>query len=100
MHIFAAVALLTFLLLPPAHAVALWSGGLFVYYSVTAFGQPEHTGRREWPAMQAWLGQQLERFLPAWLGERLGHRQGLRAWRGMDLGNLVRFRLCAQPGSA
>jgi 2-acylglycerol O-acyltransferase 2 len=70
MHIFCAVAALTFLALPAAQAVALWAGGLFVYYYVTAAGQPEHTGRREWPAMQAWLGAQLEeRFLPAWLGE-------------------------------
>ncbi|KAL4452259.1 hypothetical protein ABPG75_007921 [Micractinium tetrahymenae] len=68
MHLFAAVAALTFIVLPTAHAVALWVGGMFVYYSVTAFGQPEHTGRREWPAMQAWLGQQLERFVPSWLG--------------------------------
>lgn len=37
--------------------------------SATAFGQPEHTGRRDWPAMQAWLGEQLERFVPSWLGE-------------------------------
>lgn len=68
MHIFCAVAALTFMVLPAAHAGALWVGGMFVYYSVTAFGQPEHTGRREWPAMQAWLGAQLERFLPTWLG--------------------------------
>jgi hypothetical protein len=81
MHIFCAVAAVTFMVLPPAHAAALWLGGLFVYYSVTAFGQPEHTGRREWPALQKWLGEQLERFLPQWLGEcgrqemgRGGHR--------------------------
>lgn len=68
MHLFSAVVALTFLALPTPIAAALWAGGLFVYYSVTAFGQPEHTGRREWPALQAWLGAQLERFLPAWLG--------------------------------
>lgn len=75
MHIFCAAAALTFLVLPSHHAAALWVGGLFVYYSLTSFGQPEHTGRREWPAMQAWLGAQLERFLPAWLGEG-GSRAG------------------------
>ena len=69
MHIFCAVAALTFMVLPPAHAATLWVGGLFIYYSLTGFDQPEHTGRREWPAFQAWMGLQLERFLPAWLGE-------------------------------
>ncbi|PRW56972.1 Diacylglycerol O-acyltransferase 1 [Chlorella sorokiniana] len=68
MHLFFAVGVLTFMVLPATTATALWLGGLFVYYSATAFGQPEHTGRREWPAFQAWMGAQLERFLPAWLG--------------------------------
>ena len=76
MHIFCAVAAVTFMVLPSAHAAALWLGGLFVYYSVTAFGQPEHTGRREWPALQTWLGEQLERFLPQWLGECGGQGMG------------------------
>lgn len=68
MHLFFVVGVLTFMVLPATTATALWLGGLFVYYSATAFGQPEHTGRREWPAFQAWMGAQLERFLPSWLG--------------------------------
>ena len=32
MHVFVAVVALTFMVLPPAHAAALWLGGLFVYY--------------------------------------------------------------------
>lgn len=72
MHLFFVVGVLTFMVLPATTAAALWLGGLFVYYSATAFGQPEHTGRREWPAFQAWMGAQLERFLPSWLGERAG----------------------------
>jgi 2-acylglycerol O-acyltransferase 2 len=39
-----------------------------VYYSATGFGGAEHTGQREWPAFQEWLGDEAERVLPAWLG--------------------------------
>lgn len=82
MHLFFAVGVLTFMALPAYTALALWLGGLFVYYSATAFGQPEHTGRREWPAFKDWMGAQLERFLPAWLGAP-GRGQG-RKRAGLD----------------
>lgn len=85
MHLFFAVCVLTFMVLPATTAAALWLGGLFVYYSATAFGQPEHTGRREWPAFQAWMGAQLERFLPAWLGALGGSWEGgAWGWAGWE----------------
>lgn len=44
MHMFCAAMGLTYRLLPAAYATTLWAGGLFVYYMLTSFGEPEHTG--------------------------------------------------------
>jgi hypothetical protein len=44
MHVFCAVVGLTFKVLPAAYASSLWAGVLFVYYMLTGFGEPEHTG--------------------------------------------------------
>lgn len=44
MHIFCAVVGFTFKLLPATYAASLWGGALFVYYMLTSFGEPEHTG--------------------------------------------------------
>lgn len=44
MHIFCAVVGLSFKVLPAGYAATLWAGGLFVYYMLTSFGEPEHTG--------------------------------------------------------
>ena len=79
MHIFAAVVLLTFMALPPGVAGAAWGGGLVAYYALTSAGEPEHTGRREWPAFAGWLGGALERALPAWLGSFQVVVEGLAA---------------------
>ncbi|GAB4819039.1 hypothetical protein N2152v2_006085 [Parachlorella kessleri] len=68
MHLFCVVVGLSFKLLPAAYASSLWAGVLFVYYMLTSFGEPEHTGRREWPKAQEWVGRALESALPAWLG--------------------------------
>ena len=68
MHILVAAVTLTFLVLPPLHAFALWAGGLGVYYGATGLSGAEHTGRREWAAFQEWLGAEAQRVLPAWLG--------------------------------
>ena len=37
-------------------------------FSLTSFGEPEHSGRREWPALQAWVGRRLEGVVRDWLG--------------------------------
>ena len=43
-HSFATVVVLTFFLLPANYAAAFWVGSLTVYYLLTGFGAPEHTG--------------------------------------------------------
>lgn len=72
-HIVVTVVILSFLLFPPLHATALWTGSLAVYFSITGVpftGIPgaEHTGQRQWPAFQRWLGHWTEKCLPLWLG--------------------------------
>ena len=44
-HAFATVVILTFFLLPSHYAAAFWIGSLTVYYLLTGFGAPEHTGK-------------------------------------------------------
>lgn len=67
-HLFTALLVGSFLILPTMYATTVWLGLLFVYYCCTALGGPEHTGRREWHAFQDWLGRELETVLPKWLG--------------------------------
>lgn len=50
-HSFITLVMLTFFLVPPNYAAAFWIGSLTVYYLLTGFGAPEHTGtlRRLYP---------------------------------------------------
>lgn len=43
-HSFCCALALTFVALPFPAWVALWAGSLFLYYALTAYGSPEHTG--------------------------------------------------------
>ena len=43
-HFFTASLALTFIAMPFPAWTALWGGSLFIYYALTAFGAPEHTG--------------------------------------------------------
>ncbi|KAK9814027.1 hypothetical protein WJX73_009556 [Symbiochloris irregularis] len=67
-HMFAAVFSISFLLLPLNYAAAFWVGSMTVYYLSTTVGEPEHTGRREWPRLQEWLLARLEPALAEWFG--------------------------------
>jgi hypothetical protein len=44
---------LTFVAMPFPAWTALWAGSLFIYYSLTAYGAPEHTGASQVPASRA-----------------------------------------------
>ncbi len=44
-HTFATTVVLSFFLLPSQYAAAFWVGSLTVYYLLTGFGAPEHTGK-------------------------------------------------------
>ena len=44
MHFLCASLALTFIAMPFPAWTALWAGSLFIYYALTAFGAPEHTG--------------------------------------------------------
>lgn len=68
MHVVISCVLLSFTVLPTVYAGAMWIGALVLYYSLTGNGDAEHTGRREWPAFQDWIGREVERVLPKWLG--------------------------------
>ncbi len=43
-HMFCCALALTFVAMPFPAWTALWAGSLFIYYSLTAYGAPEHTG--------------------------------------------------------
>lgn len=43
-HIFCCIVVTSFFVMPPSFASALWAGSLMVYYGITGFGEPEHTG--------------------------------------------------------
>lgn len=48
-HLFCCVVATSFVLLPAAHASAVWAGGLLLYYLLTSQGVPQHTGARPRP---------------------------------------------------
>ncbi|CAK0784954.1 hypothetical protein CVIRNUC_008159 [Coccomyxa viridis] len=58
----------TFAVLPASYATAVWIGGSTIYYLSTVFGEPEHTGKREWPAFRDWFAHNLAPALDAWMG--------------------------------
>lgn len=55
MHMYCAVVGLAFKLLPAVWAGSLWAGVMFVYYMLTIWGEPEHTGERG-DRVEVWLG--------------------------------------------
>jgi hypothetical protein len=66
-HILLAVVLLSFAAAPPLLMLALWAGGLTIYFALTGAGA-EVDGRRDWPAFRHWLGAAAEEALAAALG--------------------------------
>ncbi|CAL8469789.1 g9331 [Coccomyxa elongata] len=67
-HIFFTALFATFAVVPAAYASAIWIGGCLIYYLSTIFGEPEHTGKREWPAFKDWFARNLQPALNAWMG--------------------------------
>ena len=52
-HMFCCALALTFVAMPFPAWTALWAGSLFIYYSLTAYGAPEHTGASRVPASRS-----------------------------------------------
>lgn len=68
-HIFVAIFITSFLILPTWYALPMWAGGLTVYYicSGTGVEESEH-GSRTWPGFQEWLGKEMDSLIPSWMG--------------------------------
>lgn len=43
-HTLTSVVMITYMILPAPIVTAAWLGGLAVYYGVTSYNHPEHTG--------------------------------------------------------
>jgi len=67
-HIFLAIFLTSFILLPAWYALPMWAGSLIVYYGCSGTGVAEYDGSRSWPGFQEWLGKEMDSLIPSWMG--------------------------------
>lgn len=67
-HTFFTLWVLSFVFLPQRVAVGLWVSFLVPYYLFTHWGNPAHTGCRQWPWLMRWFEANVEGALQHWFG--------------------------------
>mmetsp|Transcript_33836 Transcript_33836/g.86473 ORF Transcript_33836/g.86473 Transcript_33836/m.86473 type:complete len:522 (-) Transcript_33836:538-2103(-) len=67
-HAFGGAVVLVFALLPFQGAALLWLSLLMSYFGLTGWGEPAHTGRREWDAFRMWFESNIVDAMDACVG--------------------------------
>ena len=68
-HLFCAILVLSFTILPALQCCTMWCLLLSVYYYYSDKGNPKVTGCRKWPWFQEFFGKHVKRSLQRWLGD-------------------------------
>mmetsp|Transcript_34807 Transcript_34807/g.82573 ORF Transcript_34807/g.82573 Transcript_34807/m.82573 type:complete len:630 (+) Transcript_34807:253-2142(+) len=67
-HIFCSVVAISMVVLPLQVAVTAWVSVIIPYYGLTSWGDPAHTGRREWGRFRAFISAHIDEAMRFWVG--------------------------------